>query len=82
VVWVYGGFVNDYDQDNCDEHDDVVRRVVDWHWCCGALGSMWREWVDGADRLRERVYLHGGQCVVFPVFVVVYYILVLISVSS
>jgi hypothetical protein len=29
VVWVYGGFVNDYDQDNCDEHDDVVRRVVD-----------------------------------------------------
>lgn len=81
MVWIYGRFVYDYDQDFCDEHDDV-RGVVDWHWGCGALGSMWREWVDRADRVRERVYMHGDKCVVFPVFVVVYYISILISVSS
>jgi hypothetical protein len=81
VVWVYGGFVNDYYQIYY-EHYDVVWWVVDRDWRCGALGSMWREWVDRADCLRERVYLHCCQCVVFPVFVVVYYILVLISMSS
>lgn len=45
MVWVYRGFV--VDDDYCynasdDEHDDIVGGVVDQHWCCRALGSMWR----------------------------------------
>lgn len=66
MVWVYRGFVVDVDDDyyynaSDDEHDDIVGGVVDQHWCCRALGSMWRQWVDGADGVCERVYLHRDK---------------------